>query len=386
MKSFSTFITEAKKTTAGQQAEKLGLSHVGWGKYADKSGRVTHFAQQGVLRPVAVKEPAAPAQAQQEAPPSEPEQQVDQPLDKGPVTITFGRFNPPHLGHLKLVDKVAEVAGDTEYRIYPSRSHDEKKNPLDPETKVHYMHHVMGDHSHAIVNDDNMRNIFQVLAGLHEEGYSSVNIVVGGDRVSEFEKLSNKYNGKLYNFEGITVQSAGDRDPDSEDEIEGMSASKMRAAAAADDVETFMKGLPEGMDKKQAIEMMAHVKGYMKVEEDFAMISTPMHEIAPKLDPEGLREAYFNGDIFAIGALVENLNTGVVGKVVTRGANYVIYVDENDEMYRGWLKDLVEINDLKAFNWTPMGEIGTDKLRDRVIAMTPGQFLKKINKKDKDAQ
>lgn len=75
-----------------------------------------------------------------------------------------------------------------------------------------------------------------------------------------------------------------------------------------------------------------------------------------------------------------------MGKVVTRGANYVIYVDENDEMYRGWLKDLVEINDLKAFNWTPMGEIGTDKLRDRVIAMTPGQFLKKINKKDKDAQ
>lgn len=381
MKSFSSFITEAKKTSAGEQAERLGLSHVGWGKYADQSGRVTHYADRGILKPVAVAEPAA-AQQGQEAPPSEPEQ-VDQPFDKGPVTITFGRFNPPHIGHLKLVNKVAEVAGGNEYRIYPSRTHDEKKNPLDPETKVHYMHQVMPEHTAAIVNDDNMRNIFQVLAGLHEEGYSSVNIVVGGDRVTEFEKLSNKYNGKLYNFESINIQSAGERDPDSDDEVEGMSASRMRAAAAADDIKEFMKGLPEGFDKRQAVELMHHVRGYMNVEEDFAFVSTPMFEIAPKLDPKGLREAYFNNEIFRIGSLVENLNTGVVGKVITRGSNYVIYVDVNEEIYRGWLKDLVEVNDIKLFDWTPMGQIGTDELRKKVVAMTPGQFIRKINKNKK---
>jgi len=383
MKSFSSFITEAKKTSAGQQAEKMGLSHVGWGKYADKSGNVTHYADRGILKPVAQHPAMQQAAAQQaEAPPSEPEQ-VDQPLDRGPITITFGRFNPPHIGHLKLADKVAEVAGGGDYRIYPSRTQDEKANPLDPETKVHYMHQVMPEHSANIVNDDNMRNIFQVLTSLNQEGYSSVNIVVGSDQLPTFEKMSNKYNGKLYNFESINVQSAGDRNPDSEDEVEGMSASKMRLAAASNDIKEFMKGLPEGFEKKQALELMHHVRGYMNIEEDFAFVSTPMFEIAPKLDPYGLREAYYNNELFRIGALVENLNTGVVGKVVTRGSNYVIYVDENEEMYRGWLNDLVEVNDIKFFNWTPAGLIGTDELTRTITAMTPGQFIKKINKNKK---
>ena len=381
MKSFSSFITEAKKTNAGQQAEKMGLTHVGWGKYADASGNVTHYADRGILKPVAQHPAVQQAQAQQaEAPPSEPEQ-VDQPLDRGPITVTFGRFNPPHLGHLKLANKVAEVAGDGEYRIYPSRSHDGKKNPLDPETKVHYMHQVMPKHSASIVNDESMTNIFQVLTSLHQEGYSSVNMVVGADRVPEFEKLANKYNGKLYQFEKINVTSAGDRDPDSEDVVEGMSASKMRKAAAENNIQEFMKGLPEDIDKRQALELMHHVRGYM--EEDFAFVSTSVHEIAPKLDPNGLREAYFNNEIFKIGSLVENVNTGVVGKIVTRGSNYVIYVDENEEIYRCWLKDLAEVNDIRLFNWTPAGLIGTEELTKKITGMTPGQFIRKINKNKK---
>ena len=85
----------------------------------------------------------------------------------------------------------------------------------------------------------------------------------------------------------------------------------------------------------------------MQVEEydDFAEASFELHEIAPKLDPVGMREAYFENEMFKVGTFVENVNTGVIGKVVSRGSNYIIYIDEHETVYRSWLKDLVEKND-----------------------------------------
>ena len=243
------------------------------------------------------------------------------------------------------------------------------------------------DHSNAIIANDNMRSIFDVLAALDNEGYSGITLVVGGDRVSEFNSLANKYNGKLYNFEKINVVSAGNRDPDAEG-VEGMSASKLRQAAAEDDYDTFVAGMPKGLSRKDKQELYNTLRGSMQVEEfsDFAEVSYDLHEIAPKLDPQGLREAYFDDALFNIGAIVENVNTGVIGKVVSRGSNYVIYVDENDNIFRSWLKDLHEINDIKYFNWTPAGEVGTPELRDYMIKLTPGEGGKKINKKDKTAE
>jgi hypothetical protein len=117
--------------------------------------------------------------------------------------------------------------------------------------------------------------------------------------------------------------------------------------------------------------------------EDFAEASYDLYEVAPKLDPQGLREAYFGGELFEIGCFVENVNTGVIGKVVSRGSNYVIYIDEHDSVYRAWLKDLVERNDIKYFDFTPAGEMGTDELTDYMRKLTPGEFIRKINKKDK---
>ena len=61
------------------------------------------------------------------------------------------------------------------------------------------------EHSARIINSPDMRTIFDVLSTLDSEGFSSINIVVGGDRVSEFNSLANKYNGKAYNFETINV-------------------------------------------------------------------------------------------------------------------------------------------------------------------------------------
>ena len=117
--------------------------------------------------------------------------------------------------------------------------------------------------------------------------------------------------------------------------------------------------------------------------DDFAEASYDLYEIAPKLDPQGLREAYFEKELFAVGNFVENSNTGIISKIVSRGSNYVISIDESDNLFRNWLKDLVEKNDIHGFDFTPAGEVGTPELADYVRRLTPGEFIRKINKKEK---
>ena len=385
MKKFSAFLTEAEKSFAAKSAATLKLKHIGYGRYADASGNVTHMSKDGKLVKVDPKNPdTTPTQQNGEEETGDGTGKVDQ----GAISITFGRFNPPTVGHEKLLAKVAREAkaNGGEYRIYPSRSEDPKKNPLDAGTKIKYMRMAYPDHANAIIDNADMRTIFDVLTALDNDGYSSVNIVVGGDRVSEFNSLAQKYNGELYTFDEIKVVSAGDRDPDA-DGVEGMSASKMRKAAAEGDFDSFQQGIPEGLGKDGAEKLFMLLRQAMQVEEfdDFADASFQLHEIAPKLDPRGMREAYFENEMFKVGTFVENVNTGVIGKVVSRGSNYIIYIDEHETIFRCWLKDLVERNDIKYFNWTPAGEIGTKELDNYMRKLTPGEFLKKINKKDKDA-
>ena len=211
---------------------------------------------------------------------------------------------------------------------------------------------------------------------------------MGGDRVSEFNSLAQKYNGDLYTFDEIKVVSAGDRDPDAEG-VEGMSASKMRKAAVENDFDTFDQGIPESLSKKDRETLYLLLRQAMQVEEsfdDFAEASYDVFDIAPKLDPQGLREAYFDGGLFKVGTFVENVNTGIIGKVVSRGSNYVIYVNESDHIFRSWLKDLVEKNSVFGFDYTPAGEVGTKELDRYMRKLTPGEFIRKINKKDKDTK
>lgn len=383
MKKFSAFLTEAERSFASKEAEKLKLKHVGYGKYADVRGNVTHWSKDGKLTKISAQQAAAPTQQNGGEETGSGEGQVDQ----GSISVTFGRFNPPTVGHEKLLNKVAQQAKSSggEYRIYPSRSEDPKKNPLDAGTKIGFMKQAYPDHANAIQNNEEMRTIFDVLTAIDSEGYSSVNLVVGGDRVSEFNSLAQKYNGDVYTFDEINVVSAGARDPDGEG-VEGMSASKLRKAAAEDDFESFSKGMSKGLGKDGSEKLFNTLRQAMQVEEfgdDFAEASYYLYEIAPKLDPKGLREAYFNENLFEVGNLVENSNTGIVSKVVSRGSNYVISIDERDGIYRSWLKDLVEVNDLKYFNWKPAGEVGTDQLNNYVRKLTPGEFIRKLNKRDK---
>tara|TARA_R100001079_G_scaffold83448_1_gene46659 strand:+ start:2377 stop:3537 length:1161 start_codon:yes stop_codon:yes gene_type:complete len=383
MKKFNAFLIEAQRSFAAKAAEKLNLKHVGYGKYADPSGNVTHMSKDGKLVKITKQELAG---TQQNG--GEETEGGEGQVDQGAISITFGRFNPPTIGHEKLLKKVAQQAkssGGT-YRIYPSRTEDPKKNPLDTGTKVRFMRQAYPDHANSIIDNEEMRTIFDVLSGLDADGYSSVNIVVGGDRVSEFNSLATKYNGDLYTFDDIKVISAGDRDPDGEG-VEGMSASKMRKAAMEGDQESFNKGIPAAMSKKDKEAMYLTLRQSMNVKEsfeDFAEASYHLYEIAPKLDPQGLREAYYDTGMFEVGTFVENVNTGITGKVVSRGSNYVIYIDEHDNIFRSWLKDLVETkNSVYGFEFTPAGELGTDELAAYVRKMTPGEFIKKINKKVK---
>tara|TARA_B100000427_G_scaffold103040_1_gene85162 strand:- start:912 stop:2069 length:1158 start_codon:yes stop_codon:yes gene_type:complete len=385
MKKFSAFLTEAERSFASKEAEKLKLKHVGYGKYADINGNVTHLSKDGKLIKVSAQQAATATQQNGGEETGSGEGQVDQ----GSISVTFGRFNPPTVGHEKLLNKVAQQAKSTggEYRIYPSRSEDPKKNPLDAGTKIGFMKQAYPDHANAIQNNEEMRTIFDVLTTLDGEGYSSVNLVVGGDRVSEFNSLAQKYNGDVYTFDEINVVSAGARDPDGEG-VEGMSASKLRKAAAEDDFDSFRKGMSKSLGKDGTEKLYTTLRQAMQVEEfdDFAEASYDLYEIAPRLDPQGLREAYFNQNLFEVGSFVENSNTGIVSKVVSRGSNYVISIDERDGIYRSWLKDLVEVNDIKYFNWKPAGEVGTDQLDNYVRKLTPGEFIRKLNKRDKDAK
>ena len=157
------------------------------------------------------------------------------------VVFTFGRLNPPTIGHQKLVSKVESVAktARADSRVYLSHTQNNKKDPLPYSEKLKLARKAFG----SSVVRSNSKNIIQILKELESDGYTDIIMVVGSDRVPEFKRLLEKYNGKDYNFDSIEVVSAGERDPDA-DGVEGMSASKMRKLALDGEFETFRLGLP----------------------------------------------------------------------------------------------------------------------------------------------
>lgn len=415
MKSFIQFISEA--TSASVQAKRLGLvgdGHGGWYNRATgefeaktvgselkfynkrqviggKDSKQSEFEKNIPLGSVASNAPEQ--QIPQDQIPVDqqpaPEQQFEQepsslqylpiPKTKGTLTIAFGRFNPPTIGHQQLMDTAAmssmEDGGD--YIIVPSRSQDKKKNPLDPDTKISYMRKMFPDHSERIVNDPNYKTIFDVLKKAHNDGYANVRIVGGADRVKEFERLSNDYNGQLYQFDIIDVISSGDRDPDSNKGVEGVSASRLRLAAAEGDFMTFRAGLPKGIRTKQALELFDLVRQGMGIQE-IQQEGYNIWEVAPKFDQKSLRENYIDENIFKVGQFVENLNTGLIGRIIRRGTNYLICVTENGMMFKSWIKDVKEsysekeVSRIMRMPGKPNTLIGTTGFFKYAAMMTPG--------------
>lgn len=255
------------------------------------------------------------------------------------VVITFGRFNPPTSGHEKLLDKVKSVAQGATYRVYASQSQDAKKNPLAFTDKVKFMRKMFPKHSRSILMDKNVRNFFDALTIAFKDGFKKCTIVVGSDRVSDFDKALNQYNGKkakhgFFDFEGgINVVSAGDRDPDSDD-VSGMSASKLRAAAKDNDLITFTKGMPKGFKGTEAL--MHAVRAGMGLKETFSF----RQDIKLKRASH-IREKYIAGDLFKLEdnvVVVETCQTGTINKLCS---NHVeVLLDESKETKNFWLSDI----------------------------------------------
>ena len=415
MKSFFSFLSEARTSQAAEMAARQNLTGDGHGNWYDKDGNRVAVTKKGKLEMLSKKEKQAEPEAQKNDSPKQEEpapkqQQQQQPVqqgefgtfgdgtprrmpvptradgtpkeDIGDLTVVFGRFNPPTIGHQKLLDAAKKAAGKGKLKIYPSRSQDKKKNPYDPDEKVDVMRQMFPDHAENIINDPNSRTIFDVLKQGHDDGHSSVKIVVGADRVKEFAKLSGDYNGKLYDFSGVEIVSAGDRDPDAEG-VEGMSASKMRKAAVDNDFKTYRTGIPKNIDDKTAKMMMNNLRKKMQVKEGWNL-----WEIAPKFDWKNLRENYVTDKIFRKDTVIENLNHGLVGKIIRRGTNYVIAVTEDNIMFKSWLRDITEA----VVNYPgPSGvpaterEVGTDAHRNYVFRLSGVKDVKNfINKHKKN--
>ena len=259
------------------------------------------------------------------------------------ITFTFGRFNPPTVGHEKLLDAVAKVARGSKYMVFASQSNDAKKNPLDYNNKVKYIRKMFPRHARSIQVDKAVKNVFDILVKLYDQGDNRVNMVVGSDRVNEFEALIGRYNAKkgrhgFYNFEGgVNVISAGERDPDAEG-VSGMSASKMRAAAQANDFSLFTKGLPKNFkDGKQLFNDLRTAMG-LKESHDYRQ-----HIQLQSVSEE--REAYVTGELFDQGDLIAIKESDEVGTVIMLGSNYVLVEMSDGKKLRKWLTDVEKIEE-----------------------------------------
>jgi len=368
MKNLFQFLAEAGASQASAQATKLNLKSDGHGSWLDSRGNIVATTEKGRLVFLDKKKKAgdegpvqqmakrraddrlAGAPLQQKAPPkaAKPEEGEGEGKEGEGDTLTtaFGRFNPPTSGHEKLLQAARKAAAGGQLKIYPSRSQDPKKNPLDPDMKISYMKKMFSDFEEEIINDSEMKTIFDVLSTAFEDGYKNVNIIVGADRQAEFENLAQKYNGELYDFDNIRVISAGVRDSDAEG-VEGMSASKLRKAVLDDDMEGFKKGTPKGLKDADVQALFDAVRTGMNAKKKKVKESYELWEVAPRIDQTGLRENYIKKNIFNIGDLVENLNTGLVGRIIRRGANHLICLTTEQNMFKSWIKDVMEYTEVR---------------------------------------
>ena len=256
------------------------------------------------------------------------------------IAFTFGRFNPPTVGHEKLIKKVASVRADT-FKVFISRSEDAKKNPLSPRNKLDHMKKMFPRYARNIeINTTNM--ILDIATKLHKQGFTEIFMVVGSDRVREFETILNKYNNVrsrhgYYNFENINVLSAGERDPDAEG-VSGMSASKMRAAAEKGDLQSFKRGLPGGYGGAE--KLFKDVRTGMKLAASYTYVGNyrPVKSLQ-EFEQNQIRDLYIREMIFNIGDKVNYLKEDIDGKVIRRGTNYVVLEDKNNNLHKAWIWD-----------------------------------------------
>jgi hypothetical protein len=260
--------------------------------------------------------------------------QEPQRLNDSLVT-TFGRHNPPHLGHKLTLDKAHDLAQNegADERFYTSHSQDRKKNPLPRDAKLGFLKKMFPDHADKWDGDDNVKTVLQAAGKAHKDGYKDLHFMGGGDRREGMENLLRKYNGDLYDFDNIFAHSAGDRDElgIEDDPIAKMSASRQRKAAQNDDFDGFMDGiLTHGsFSKDDAKELFDMVKMFGMKNEEYSS--------------DELRDMYTEGSLYEVGDVVESLDNGLIGEIHRCGANHLIVVTDDGIMFKSFIQDVQAI-------------------------------------------
>jgi len=321
------------------------------------------------------------------------------------MVFTFGRFNPPTIGHQKLIQKVLSMPANQK-KIYLSRSQDSKKNPLEPNAKLRFMRDMFKfARPNLELNPTNM--VLDLMTSIYKKGFTDVTMVVGSDRVREFENILTKYNQVksrhgYYDFDTIKVVSAGERDPDAEGAV-GMSASKMRDAAEKGDKESFKKGLPATYRNPADVDrLFSSVRVGMGLKAKLAASYGGMMHSAPEkpvvsmeeFEQNQIRDLYVREMIFNVGDKVDYVKEDIQGQVKRRGTNYVVLEDNNNNLHKAWIWDCipiaadreVEVREYNldvdyGFKAVSSIEEDTDKTpQDKTVAKKPGTQPKKYYK------
>ena len=260
---------------------------------------------------------------------------VGEALDKSSkLVFAYGRFNPPTIGHDKLMKEVITQArkNGANHIVYASASTDKRKNPLDQATKIKFMKKMFPQNK--ILPAGGTQRTFMEVLKFYDKMYGEIIMIAGSDRINEFQKLADKYNGKDYNYKSVKVVSSGDRDPDAEG-VAGMSASKMREMAKNNDFKTFKTGLTRNLSDRDAKQLFDAVKKGMGINERYESFTDFLNN--------DLREEYHQEKIFNVGDMVEHVD-GSTGTIVRRGTNYVSYENEG-LVKKAWLYDIQELEE-----------------------------------------
>lgn len=278
--------------------------------------------------------------------------------------FTFGRMNPPTIGHGMLIDKLASMSGRNPYRVYVSQTQDNKKNPLSYNEKVKFARKMFKKHARYIMLNNKIKTVMDVGNALYNEGFRNITMIVGDDRVNEFKSLLNQYNGKksrhgFYNFKELNVVSAGARDPDSDD-VSGASATKQRKAATDNDFVKFSQGLPKDMGNKDAKALFNSVRKGMGLKEQ-----TEFRNHLQLNSVSDIREKFVEGKVFNIGEKVVIKDTEEVAVITHRGSNYVILEKFDNTIVRKWIEAIDSLDE--AY------DVGTPDYVLHYVKGTPGQ-------------
>jgi len=297
---------------------------------------------------------------------------VDEALDKANKLIfAFGRFNPPTIGHAKLMKEVITQAkkNNANHIVYASASTDSRKNPLDVNTKVKFMKKMFPQNNIKAAGG-NQRTFMEILKFFNKM-YGEVIMIAGSDRIREFQALANKYNGRDYEYKKITVVSSGERDPDAEG-VSGMSASKMREMAKNNDYRNFKSGVV-GLSDSDTRELFNAVKKGMGIREGIESFTNFLNN--------DLREEYHQERLFNVGDMVEHMD-GTMGMIVRRGSNYVSMEDDDGLIKKAWLYDIQSLEEGPRIPRKKGQPAGSDKHSDLYTDENPKGTIKGLGFKD----